>query len=377
MKTILACVFLIAAAGSVPLSADKSDSIQRQTCPSIDSIKKASTCLDIIRLLSKCDKCLDSRREQKAEIAKKVNSVDEFVKSMKGRQCNGTEYNCGHTRSYVTEVFQGLATHFDESKYDDGTGDDDSLVAKAKIISYKSGDIKKYFESKANSSNTIIHMMRHTGTHDHVWTVEQLPNGQGYRIYQSYHDGYSLRAWLSEDLTGLFEPDHGDIMLPRAVQNTTDAKIREISGGKSSLTNLTLLKSDPRLSPMLPFAEFLAKYDEKQAIETFKKSWDQFGKGKILSRDVFLSNWLGKLADIVAYFETHDNKVADAYPRDIWDKWIELYAGWDPTYYPGLPNNAIVSQIMSPDKKYRFQVKSVEIQGAPKCQENAQYILSE
>lgn len=354
-----------------------SSNITGLTCPKPETIKDGTPCIEVIRQVSVCDKCLDSRADLKKEIAKKTSNAEDFEKEMKGRKCNGTEYNCGHTRSYVTEIFEGLRQHYEESKFDSDQEDD---ARKAHSYRYTGASLRKLLESQASNPNTIIYHMRHTGTHDHVFAVEQVAQNQGYRVYQSYHDGYSLRAWISEDLAGLYDPDHGDIMLPRAAQAHNDMFMKMMTNGTASLNNTEPLKDIPELAGFKPYVDFIAKFDQKQALDYFEKSWKMFGKGRILTKEEFMGNsnesFVGKLATLIDYFEPRELSNKEPYPQDIWDKWTELHASPDPMYFPGLPYGAL-SSILVKGKKYRFDVKGVVIKGEPRCAKNARVILGE
>jgi hypothetical protein len=77
----------------------------------------------------------------------------------------------------------------------------------------------------------------------------------------------------------------------------------------------------------------------------------------------------------VAYFDTHDNNSTDPYPKDIWDKWIELFASPDPIYFPNLANNALATMLLGPNVTYRFEVRVVEMKGTLECAKNARVIL--
>ena len=77
-------------------------------------------CFDAIKKLSDKDKCLNSRLFLKRAKSQIANNSDEFLNLVKNIECNGTEFSCGNTMSWVTEVFLGVKSQYQESKYDDG-----------------------------------------------------------------------------------------------------------------------------------------------------------------------------------------------------------------------------------------------------------------
>jgi len=355
-----------------------SKSLQQQDCPSVSQLSKDdSKCYEIIKQLAKCDKCLDSRAELKQKTARKAHNLKDFVKLMTKKECTGIQYNCGHTMDYVTEIFEGIESYYEVSKHFNGTVQGEE---KAGFLKYGAEGLREQFEKKADSPNTVIYHMRHTGTHDHVWTVEQLPRGAGYRIYQSYHDAYSLHAWLSKETKGLFHADHGDLMIWREVKHANDEGIKSMTNGKGSLLNLDAVKNHEKIKPLLPFAEYVRNYNETLVVENFEKSWVQFGKGKILSKDEFMSyscsSYLTKLALLVGYLDTHDVNKGAPYPKEIWDLWTELFASPPPAYFPGLPSNALIQTTNFKGQTYRFQMKTVEV-AKPECAKNARFMLGE
>ena len=325
------------------------------------------TCYDIIKKLSSLDKCLSSRFSYKSYIASTVNFSKDFVKSLNltSFKCNGTSFACGLTMSWVTEVFEGISVQFTEYKYFDPfngmiagyTTEYDPFMAMMKKLPYH-----------------IIFQMRHTGAHDHVFTIEQLPNKEGYRVYQSYKDVYSLKAWLSSNLTGIFERNNGEIMLPTATQSLIDGRIREMTNNKSSLQNLTGLPS--MFQPFLPFLQYIRDINETLVTKRFKKAWETYGQGKIMSYNDFWNVYMKKLNTIISYFKANDSST-NPFPQEIYDTWIELFGAADNTVFPGLPANAI-SSLVGPGKAYRFEVLGrilVDANENDACLKNAKLLV--
>ncbi|NTX08046.1 hypothetical protein [Myxococcus sp. CA040A] len=82
------------------------------------------------------------------------------------------------TRAWVTEVFEALERQSSEYKFDDGI---DGSRAGYRVV--HGDELQGVFQHHAGRDETVIYRVRHTGTEDHVVTLEQLPRGQGYRIY--------------------------------------------------------------------------------------------------------------------------------------------------------------------------------------------------
>jgi len=328
------------------------------------------TCYEIIVKLSSQDKCLSSRSDFKVSIASHYSNPTNYGKAVRAAsyKCNGTFYSCGLTRSWVTEVFEGVEAQFSEYKYYDGFN---GVLA---------GYVTDYEAILTIAKNLPYHVMfhiRHTGAHDHVWTVEQLANKGGYRIYQSYKDTYSLKAWLSQNLTGLFEADNGDIMLPRATQAMIDAKIQNLTGGAFSLKNLSGLPD--QFKPMLPYLEYIRDFNQTFVMNRFQKAWELYGQGKILNNTFFWNDYVKKLSNIVNYLKKYDN-TENPFPQDIYDTWIELFGAADNTVFPGFPTN-LLTKLVTPGQVYRFEILSRFLFNSNSndqlCLENAKLLVGE
>ena len=215
--------------------------------------------------------------------------------------------------------------------------------------------------------------MRHTGTRDHIWTVEELPLRAGYRIYKSYNDAYSLKAWLSKNLTGFFEADNGEIMLPRKTQALINAKIKELTNGTASLNNLTRLPDE--FKPLLPYLKYIQDINQTSVIKNFKKAWEKYGQGKILNQSEF-EQYYTELRKIVYFLKANDTS-GQPFPQEIFDSWVGLFGAVDPTGFPNIPTNAL-TKILGLTKKYRFEIlpkyllsKNVDAD----CRVNANYLI--
>lgn len=336
---------------------------------SISSAKLS--CLQIITKLSYFDKCLSSRLDFKVQLASKSKN---FLSLMKDNNpfnytCNGTYYTSQHTSSWVNEVFEGFQAQYSEIKfYNDFKGEDSGYTTDFDSKLDNIGSLKFH---------TIMHF-RHTGIHDHMWTVEQLPEKDGYKIYQSYQDAYSLQAWLSKNLTELFEKDNGDIMLPLKTKAIIDAKLKKMSNESVSLNNLEALPAN--LQNFLPFFQYIRDINQTTVEQHFKKAWEKYGQGKTISYSKFWNGYIPNLIKIVNYFKKNSTSI-EPFPEEIYNLWIELFGATNNVVFPGLPTN-MLTKFLDESKKYRFEyLERVLFSGADSdsdnCRINANLIMSE
>lgn len=120
-------------------------------------------CLGYIKYLSTKDKCLSSRRQLKVDQEKTTSSPEYFFTVVALSKCDGTDFACGLTTSWVTEVFQGLKSQYIEYKNDDSQNGE-----KAGYELYIGDDLRKLFKDKKDSPYGIAYNMRHIGPEDHV-----------------------------------------------------------------------------------------------------------------------------------------------------------------------------------------------------------------
>lgn len=357
---------LLAAALPLCLTLTACGTTTDQPLPSVEEL----SCHDRIRELSAQDRKLSSRADHKYQSAREAPDAEHFVSVMLTSRENGEDFACGLTRAWVTEVFEGLERQYSEYRNDDGI---DGSRAGYQIVH---GDgLAALFQSHAESLETVIYHVRHTGTEDHVVTVEQLPRRQGYRIYQSYINAYSLNAWLSASTDGLFNADAGEIMVWRGLQTAANATLAQVSGGKASLDNLDALPEEWRFAR--PYYEYVRDYDEARIMANFEKAWTRYGQGRVLPPAEFFDDYLVKLARLEAYFRQNDH-ASKPFPEDIWNTWIDLYASPNPLHFPGLPHDFITDLLLA-DRDYRLEILVVPLAGddaavKAACAENARIL---
>lgn len=308
------------------------------------------TALDHIWALSVQDRRLASRRAHKARAAKETQSPAQFVQALRDTREEGKAFSCRMTQAWVTEVFEGLESQYVEYKYDDG-GDG----SKAGYRVLQGDGIRGFFQGCAESATTVIHHLRHTGTEDHAFTVEQLPRGQGYRIYQSYGGAYSLRAWLSSTTHGLFAEDTGEIIVWKQLHAEVNEELAKLTGGRASLAQLDALPEE--LKVLRPYCEFVRDYDKGQIMANFERSWSRYGQGRVLTQAEFFDDYLVKLARLETYLRQHDHQPTP-FPREIWDMWIELYASPTSLHFPQLPHE-LITDLSMPGRDYRLELLDV------------------
>lgn len=322
-------------------------------CISLKMLDKFD-CHYYIKQLANYDKCLSSRSDLKHAEANIAKDPEEFFKLVTSSKCNGTAYACGLTMSWVTELFEGLRSQYNMSKYDDGING-----AQAGYSLVIGDDLRKLFDDNKNKLYPIVYHMRHTGTEDHVWTIEQLPMGSGYRIYQSYHDAYSLKAWLSTSLDGLYDAEHGDIMLFNELKSRVNEFIKQFSGGKYNISSD--LDNAPELPAFfIPFCKYVKNYNQTTATDNLKRAWNKYGKGQVVSWET-MKNYIDIVANMTTYFKQNDN-TQNLFNEKIFNDWIDLFGSPNPVHYPNLPHNGITSLIL-PGRSYRFEVKKVAFDG--------------
>ena len=129
----------------------------------LKTIYSLDECFSLIKVLSEKDTCLSSRIELKSVKSKLATNSKQFVALVKNIECNGTAYSCGNTMSWISEVFLGLESQFQESKYDNG------LYGGMSGYELAIGEeLTKLFEVGKLQDDSIIYQLRHTGTEDHV-----------------------------------------------------------------------------------------------------------------------------------------------------------------------------------------------------------------
>ncbi|SET57608.1 hypothetical protein [Stigmatella erecta] len=306
-----------------------------------------SACSEYIRELSAYDRELSTRSDHKKQAAKAAQDAGQFTAAMLGSREKGEAFACGLTRAWVTEVFEGLERQYSEYKYDDGI---DGSQAGYRIL--RGDELHGFFHGHAGRAETVVYHLRHTGTADHVLTIEQLPRGQGYRIYQSYSGGYSLKAWLATSTRGLFEADTGELMVWRGLQAAVNQSLAQLSGGQASLDNLDAVPENKQFAR--PYYEYVRDYDEAAVLANFERAWERYGQGRILTGPEFFEDYLVKTARLETYLRQQDHS-STPLPQEIWDTWIDLYASPSPLHFPGLPHNFITDLLLA-GRDYRLEV---------------------
>ena len=127
------------------------------------SLRTEQDCFSLIKKLAEKDKCLASRIDTKKNAALASNEKNEFFLKVISSKCNGTAYACGKTMSWVSEVFEGLANQYDESKLDNYF--DGSSIGYYYLVG---DELNNLFKLNKNQPYPIIYRLRFTGNEDHV-----------------------------------------------------------------------------------------------------------------------------------------------------------------------------------------------------------------
>ena len=101
-----------------------------------------------------------------------------------------------NNRSWIAEILQGLSNQYTEL-----TARNNSGTVMAGFINVTGSKIVDMFHKNIGSTKRILYKFQIVGPLDHVWLVEQLPYGGGYRVYQSYNNAYSLKVMTLNLLT--------------------------------------------------------------------------------------------------------------------------------------------------------------------------------
>jgi hypothetical protein len=202
------------------------------------------------------------------------------------------------------------------------------------------------------------------------WVIEQLPLNRGYRIYQSYHDAFSLNAWLSGSVNGLYNAVSGDIMLFNTVKAQASGLIQMLTNGKYNLSS-NWQDSTEIPSFFKPFIQYIRDYNQTTAVNNFERAWMKYGRGLIIPTNIF-DNYVNTLASMASYFKTNDN-TATPFSESIWNDWIDLFGSPNPVHYPNLAHNAL-TQYITPGKTFRFEIKKIPLTVLPNCMFNAFYV---
>ena len=221
------------------------------------------------------------------------------------------------------------------------------------------------FDQHLSSPSRILYKFQFFGVFDHAWIVEQLPNGGGYRVYQSYSSAYSLKAWLAKD----------NLMTLRGTDITPWHNVIMFAGNmlkafNSSLSNLDQLPA--MLLPIKPWLLHLRNLNVTQVEEDLQKAWTVLGQGRVMNKDYFYDNYLKKLANmteaIIPLVGTYST-----WTKELQDQWTELFGTPYQYLYPGVPFNSVTSMF---PKGYALQVKPLVFSSSDEgnCSSNAKIL---
>ena len=321
-------------------------------------------CLDVIRELSVYDRQLGSRINQKKAAAESSATSHAFVSAMLAQPATGTAWACGLTLSWVTEVFEGLGSQYTEYRnagnFFNGQAARYTAVTGGADVGSGIQQLFSTYRTQYPDDLVIFHL-QHTGSVDHIVTIEQLPGGAGYRLYQSYVDAHSLAAWLTKTNPNQVakryssSPDTGELSTFRSLQQAVASLVWALTGGTNDLTLLPLPFQD-----LVPFVQFVQGFDEQQAVGAFLPTWEKYGGGRVLNNSVF-DEYIAKTGQVAQFFKDNDRSATSVVTQEVYDLWIELYGTPNTLYYPGLTTDRILN-IVDPSgllPGYRLEVLPV------------------
>ena len=221
------------------------------------------------------------------------------------------------------------------------------------------------FDQHLSSSNRILYKFQIVGPLDHVWMVEQLPNSGGYRVYQSYNNAYSLKAWLAKgNLTTMLGTD---IIIWHDVIKMADNMLKAANGSIYDLDNLPA-----QFVPLKPWLMHIRDYNLTQVEAELRKAWTVIGQGRIMTKDYFYKNYLTKLANmteaIIPFVST-----TRIWTRELHEQWTELFGAPNPVLYPGYPFNTLTALY---SQNFALEVKPLVINASDEkeCASNAKIL---
>ncbi len=197
-----------------------------------------------------------------------------------------------------------------------------------------------------------------------------MPKQQGYIIYQSYNGAYSLKAWLSNNLTGLYQPDNtGDIMVFNKVKEQVNGLLQTVTQGAMNInSDLESANLPPMIQQFKPFIKYVRDYNSTTALNNFERAWNKYGKSKPLDWNTF-SNYVELLSEMTSYLSQNANKNT-LFSEKIFNDWIDMFGSPNPVHFTNLPNNAVTNFIFQSARGYDFQVKTTIIGKTQNCEEN-------
>ena len=267
-----------------------------------------------------------------------------------------------NSRGWIAEILQGLSSQYDEFKVKNQSG-----WPAAGYLNVTGNKVVDLFNSNLNSPNRILYKFQIVGPLDHVWMVEQLAVGGGYRVYQSYNNAFSLKAWLAK---GNLKALHGtDIIIWHDVIKMANNFLKKYGASISDLDNLPAA-----LQGMKPWLVHIRDYNLTQVESEFRKAWSVVGQGRIMSKDYFYKNYLQVLANlteaIIPFVST-----TKPWTRELHDKWTSLFGAPNPVLYPGYPFNTLTAQY---SQNFALEVRALVINSTAEaqCQANADILAA-
>jgi len=170
---------------------------------------------------------------------------------------------------------------------------------------------------------------------------------------------------LSTSVDGLFS--NKDILVNQKVKNIVNDFVKQLTGGQYNITTFESASNIPVY--FLPFARYVRDYNETIAVNNFKRAWEKYGRGQIITESN-MNMFIRTLANMTSYLSKNAN-TDTPFDENIFNSWIDLFGAPDLVHFPNLPNNIITSMILPKDRVYRFEVKATKLKSPNKCSYNA------
>jgi hypothetical protein len=129
-------------------------------------------CFNIIKSFAQFDVKFFTRVEKKYYYSNITSSPFEFNQVMKKQHENGTTYSCGMSVSWNSEIYEGLENQYYNHKFKEND-------IRSGYQELYGGNVTELFKKYKNDKDGHIFIFRLTGTHDHVFLIEQIKNNKG------------------------------------------------------------------------------------------------------------------------------------------------------------------------------------------------------
>lgn len=320
----------------------------------------ATDCSEYVDALAKHDIFLNGRKELATELINNGSTAGQFVKDMKNKAKSAAKYQCGNTRFWIDGIYMGTPHQYEELRLaSDGYGVDAGF--QDVMGNNKTRDLfSKYADLEGS---LVLYKFQTFGALDHVWAVLQVP-GPKYKVFQSYNMAYSLYAWMSSQLNGLFVDGH--IRYWDDVRSYLKAYLEKNGGQLYDNGTITFPANTP--PKFQEWARYIVDYNQTMIEANLVKAWDKFGQNKLLDKTPFMTDYVDVLQKLMDATKPLVNTAA-VWTQELHDQWISLFGSPNPVCYPGVPFNTLTADAPQQTLELQVRVEIVEME-RNSCQEN-------